>query len=81
MASDPTPDELVLAGDAAYDGLDAEQQEAVRAVWDQQIGQRAADLDLTVQFIQAGVGWVEADPDGNVVIRRPGATDRPAATG
>ena len=59
--------EAVLAGDLEYDALAGREQDAVRAAWDEKIADRLARLDLARRFRDAGVAWVEADDDGNVV--------------
>jgi hypothetical protein len=61
--------EAVLAGDGSYDALQEREQAIVRGTWDEQIADRLASLDLEKQFKAAGVGWTEADDDGNLVMR------------
>lgn len=65
--------EAVLTGRASYDQVDDRAQAVVRATWDQEIGQRIAALDFTDRLEAAGEPWAEADEDGGVVVRRPGA--------
>lgn len=57
----------VLAGERAYDSLDARSQAIVRAEWAQRMAARIDDLDLAAEFTASGHGWVEADDDGNVI--------------
>lgn len=63
--------EQVLAGLYAYDDLPAGEQATVRAVWDQRIDETRDGLDLAAEFRADGTAWVEADTDGNTVIRTP----------
>jgi hypothetical protein len=63
--------EAVLAGDGSYDSLQERDQAIVRATWDEQIAERLSSLDLEEKFQAAGVDWVEADREGNVVTRGP----------
>lgn len=59
--------EAVLAGDGSYDSLQEREQAIVRGTWDEKIAQRLSSLDLGQKFQAAGVGWVEADDEGNLV--------------
>lgn len=70
-----THDEVsrVLAGEASYDDLPAGGQAVVRAGWDRGIAERTAALNFEEQFVSAGEPWIEADADGNVVVRDPAA--------
>jgi hypothetical protein len=61
--------EAVLAGDGSYDALQEREQAIVRASWDEQIAERISSLDLAGKFRTAGVTWVEADDEGNLVRR------------
>jgi hypothetical protein len=63
--------EAVLAGDGSYDALQEREQAIVRASWDEQIAERISSLDLAGRFRAAGVAWVEADDEGNLVRRGP----------
>jgi len=63
--------EAVLAGDGSYDALQEREQAIVRASWDEQIAERISSLDLERKFRAAGVTWVEADDEGNLVRRGP----------
>ena len=63
--------EAVLAGDGSYDALQEREQAVVRATWDEQIAERISSLDLAERFRTAGVTWVEADDEGNLVRRGP----------
>lgn len=69
-----THDEIarVLAGQESYDSLTDRAQAFVRASWNVQVADRIRSLDLTDQLRAAGQPWVEADADGNVVVREPG---------
>jgi len=71
-----THDEIarVLAGQASYDALTDRAQAFVRVSWNDQVAERLAGLDLADQLRSAGQPWVEADADGNVVVREPGST-------
>jgi len=60
----------VLAGTASYDVLGETAQAVVRARWDEDIAERAAALDLGAELVAAGDSWVEADAEGNLVVRR-----------
>jgi hypothetical protein len=70
-----THDEIarVLAGQASYDALTDRGQALVRTAWSEQIAERVGALDLTGPLRDAGQPWAEADADGNVVVREPGA--------
>ena len=59
--------EAVLAGSIEYDAADDFAQAVVRAAWDQGIADRIGRLDLVAKLAQTQVGWVEADPDGQVI--------------
>jgi hypothetical protein len=59
--------EAVLAGDGSYDALQEREQAIVRGTWDEQVAQRLSSLNLEKKFMAAGVDWVEADDEGNVV--------------
>lgn len=60
--------EAVLAGDGSYDALHEREQAIVRATWDEALAGRIADFDLKHVVADAGVGWVENDERGNVVV-------------
>ena len=49
--------------------LQEREQAIVRGTWDEQIAERFASLDLEKKFRAAGVDWVEADDEGNLVVR------------
>jgi hypothetical protein len=66
----------VLAGEGGYDELSERAQAIVRVEWDTQMAERIASLNLEQEFREAGRSWVEADADGNTVVR--GATDAAA---
>jgi hypothetical protein len=59
----------VLAGEAAYDELGERSQAVVRAIWEEQIASRVADLGLAAEFESAGRPWTDADEDGAAVTR------------
>jgi hypothetical protein len=59
----------VLAGELSYDELTDPAQAVVRAVWDERIVARLAELDFEDELRSAGVPWPEADDDGSVVMR------------
>ncbi len=60
----------VLRGERAYDELtDDREQAVVRAGWREQLEQRIASIDLEPQLAEAGLPWVEADADGELVTR------------
>jgi hypothetical protein len=61
--------EAVLAGDGSYDALQEREQAIVRGTWDEDIAKRISSLNLEQKFRAAGVGWVEADDEGNVITR------------
>jgi len=63
--------ERVLAGQAQYDGLNAEEKSVARAVWDQRIANRIENLDLTPMLANRHGGWVEADAAGNLIEHFP----------
>jgi hypothetical protein len=63
--------EAVLAGDGSYDALQEREQAIVRGTWDEQIAERLSSLDLEQKFQAAGVEWVDADDEGNLVARGP----------
>lgn len=64
----------VLAGRQDYDTLGEFDQAAVRAAWDEQIDDAIDTLNYEPTLEAAGDAWVEADADGNVVVR---ASDAP----
>ncbi len=59
----------VLAGAGSYDALSAREKAVVRAEWDERITAARLDLNFEDEFTAAGIGWVEADDDGAVVVR------------
>jgi hypothetical protein len=59
----------VLSGRAPYDELSDRGQAVVRATWKEQIASRIAALNFEESLRDAGLPWVEADADGNVVTR------------
>ena len=59
----------VLAGEASYDRLTAEEQAVIRAEWSERIDTRIASLDLARLFAAEGRSFVELDDDGAVVRR------------
>lgn len=61
--------EAVLAGDGSYDALQEREQAIVRGTWDEQVSVRLSSLNLEKKFKAAGVDWVEADDEGNLVTR------------
>ena len=63
--------EAVLAGRSSYDTINAREQAVVRAEWDERITAAAAALNLAAEFTAAGETWVEADAEGNTVVREP----------
>lgn len=65
--------ERVLTGRAAYDEVDDRAQAVVRAAWDQDIAARIAALSFTEELEATGLPWAEADADGEIVVRGPGA--------
>ncbi|WP_197025408.1 TA system antitoxin ParD family protein [Nocardioides sp. URHA0032] len=60
---------LVLAGHRRYDDLPDLEQAAVRVAWELAIEYRLGELDYEPALIAAGEPWVEADDDGNTVVR------------
>lgn len=54
----------VLSGEGEYDELSERAQAVVRANWDEQIAERAGDLNLAAEFVAAGRPWIEADAEG-----------------
>ncbi len=58
-----------LTGQAPYDGLPGGAQAVIRVVWDGQIAARIAGLEFKERLQEAGLPWVEADADGNAVVR------------
>lgn len=68
----------VLAGEMSYDDLkDDKAQAIVRAEWDARMAERLKSLNFEKEFREAGQWWVEADADGNTIIRG-GAADAAA---
>lgn len=67
----------VLAGNASYDDLTVREQAVVRAEWHERTTSLRQGLDLQAEFLAEGSDWVEADDDGNVVLRS--AAGRPPA--
>lgn len=65
----------VLSGDAAYDDLGERGQAVVRAIWDEELTNRQARLDLAAEFTRAGRSWTDADEHGGIVPRGGGASD------
>ena len=63
--------EAVLAGRASYDTLTVRDQALVRAEWDERIAHAQQSVDLEAEFTEAGQDWVEADLEGNTVLRQP----------
>lgn len=61
----------VLAGQAAYDALNAAEQAVVRATWEEIDETTIANLDFAAEFTAAGETYSEADGEGNVVTRNP----------
>jgi hypothetical protein len=59
----------VLNGKIAYDDVDFKTQALVRAGWDEKLADRTSSLNLEQQFKDAGQDWIEADSQGNAVIR------------
>ena len=51
----------VLSGNASYDDLSAAEQAVVRAEWEERIKTLHADLDLAIEFRDAGQTWSEWD--------------------
>jgi len=70
----------VLAGEASYDRLTAEEQAVVRAEWSERIDTRIASLDLARLFAAEGRSYVELDDDG-AVVRRTVAGDPTTTAG
>lgn len=69
----------VLAGASSYDALSAREQALVRVEWDERISAARGSLNFEDEFHAAGESWVEADADGNAVVRDADA-GAPAAT-
>lgn len=67
----------VLAGNSSYDALNVREQVLVRAEWDERIAETRGDLDFELEFTAAGESWVEADADGQTVLRDPARKRRP----
>jgi hypothetical protein len=63
--------EAVLAGRASYDTLNVRDQAVVRAEWDERIADAQHSLDLEAEFTETDQDWVEADTEGNTVLREP----------
>lgn len=61
----------VLSGQRSYDDLLPGDQGIVRAVWQERVAARLAELDFAPELEAAGVPYSEADADGNVVVRYP----------
>lgn len=61
--------ESVLAGECSYDDLSSAAQALVRAVWGQRIETARQKLNFEAEFRAAGLSWVEADSDGNLIHR------------
>ncbi len=57
----------VLAGQARFDDLDADEQQAVSDLWSEQMTGLIAGLDLRRDFEAAGQAYAELDDDGNVI--------------
>jgi hypothetical protein len=70
----------VLAGEASYDRVTAEEQAVVRAEWSERIDTRIASLDLARLFAAEGRSFVELDDDG-AVARRTVAGDPTTTAG
>ena len=70
-----------LAGAQSYDGLNDEEQAAVRAEWSERLTARRERLDLAAESAAAGRTWVELDDDGSVVTRNGPAEDVAAGGG
>ncbi|MEN2740004.1 hypothetical protein ABCS02_19585 [Microbacterium sp. X-17] len=68
----PRDIQRVLAGKASYDDLGERGQAVVRAIWDEQMAERLARLDLAAEFTRTGRSWTEADEQGGAVERVPG---------
>ena len=63
----------VLAGQASYDDLPDPAQAVVRVEWDNRVNATLAELDFSEALHEAGEPWAEADDEGNLVMREPGA--------
>jgi len=59
----------VLAGNRAYDELNAHEQAIVRAEWAERMDVRRDELDLAAVFASEGRSFVELDDQGRVVRR------------
>lgn len=60
--------ERVLAGDGSYDELTPQQQDVVRARWDERMAAIAGGLNLVPELEAAGRPWSELDENGKIVI-------------
>jgi hypothetical protein len=63
--------QAVLRGDAAYDGLNLQEQALVRTQWDEQITARLAQLDLAKDFAAEGHHYAELDEQGQLRLVAP----------
>ncbi|GAB3803791.1 hypothetical protein GCM10028798_23210 [Humibacter antri] len=52
-----------------YDDLGERSQAIVRAIWDEQLDERRARLDLAAEFTRTGRPWTEGDENGRAVVR------------
>ncbi|MEI2774609.1 MAG: hypothetical protein V9G19_01280 [Tetrasphaera sp.] len=64
----------VLAGRGGYDDLREREQAVVRAVWDEQIADDMANLNLEEEFTVEGGTWVVGDGSGAAVLKFAPAT-------
>lgn len=71
----------VLSGNSSYDNVGEREQAVVRALWDEQIAERRAGLDLESEFTKAGRTWTEGDTQGKAVTRGAEAKIRSTSTG
>lgn len=67
-AIDPsTPIGAVMARACKFDSLTEEDQAAVSALWNVQMSERIASLDLAAEFEEAGLPYAHLDEYGNAV--------------
>jgi hypothetical protein len=60
-----------MSDEIPYDELSGPEQELRRAAWDKRIAESIEAHDMERALREAGVPWVEADDDGNVIIIGP----------
>ncbi len=63
--------QAVLTGECSYDRLEASEQALVRTLWDEQLAERLARLDLAAAFETEGHSYAEIDEHGQLRIVTP----------